>query len=59
MVGDVVWFDDPQVYCVERVMVVDRCVVLELRLVGFVVDGRVCVTLLVWVVVDRFGLVGD
>jgi hypothetical protein len=58
-VGDVVRLDDPQAHRVERAVVIDDRVVLELRPLGLDVPGTVRTTLSADAVVDRLGTVGD
>jgi hypothetical protein len=55
-VCDVVRLADPQALRVERVLVTDSRVVLEMRPVGLAVDESVRVTLQSEAVVDRLGL---
>jgi hypothetical protein len=57
--GDVVRIDDPQAHRVERVVLVDGCVVVELRPVGLDVSNAVRVTLPVDRLVERLGRAGD
>ena len=58
-VGDVIRLADPQAHRVERVLVTDGRVVLEMRPVGLAVDESVRVTLAAEAVVDRPGLAGS
>jgi hypothetical protein len=58
-VGDVVRLDDPQAHRVERVVLVDRRVVVELRPLGLDVADVVCVTLPVDRLVDRLGMAAE
>lgn len=55
-VGDVVRLDDPQAHRVERVVLVDRRVVVDLRPLGLDVADLVRVTLPVDSLVDRLGM---
>jgi hypothetical protein len=57
--GDVVRLDDPQAHRVERVVLVDGRVVVELRPVGLDVPNAVRVTLPVDRLVERLGRTGD
>jgi hypothetical protein len=59
VVGDVVRLSDPQAHRVERMMIADRRVVLELRPVGLAVPDTVWVALPAVVVVDRLGSAGE
>jgi hypothetical protein len=54
-VGDVVRLDDPQAHRVERVMVVDVRVVLDVRAVGLSLPGTVRIDLSAGAVVERLG----
>jgi hypothetical protein len=53
--GDVVRLDDPQAHRVERVMIVDARVVLELRPVGLSLPGTVRLDLPADAAVERLG----
>jgi hypothetical protein len=53
------WLDDPQAHRVERVVLVDGRVVVELRPVGLDVSNAVRVTLPVDRLVERLGTAGD
>jgi hypothetical protein len=57
--GDVVRLDNPQAHRVERVVLVDGRVVVELRPVGLDVSNAVRVTLPVDRLVERLGTAGD
>jgi hypothetical protein len=59
VVGDVVRLSDPQAHRVERVMIADGRVVLELRPVGLAVPDTVRVDLPAEAVVDRLGAAGE
>jgi hypothetical protein len=59
VVGDVVRLEDPQAHRVERMMIADGRVVLELRPVGLAVRDTVRVTVPVEALVDRLGSVGE
>lgn len=59
VVGDVVRLSDPQAHRIERVLVADGRVVLEVRPVGLAVDDTVRVTLPAEAVGDRRGSVGE
>jgi hypothetical protein len=59
VVGDVVRLADPQAHRVERAMIAEGQVVLELRPVGLAVPDAVRVSLPVDAVVDRLGTAGD
>ena len=58
-VGDVVRLDDPQAHRVERVVLVEGRVVIELRPVGLDVPDAVRVTLPAGRLVDRLGTAAD
>ena len=57
--GDAVRLDDPQAHRVGRVVLVDGCVVVELRPVGLNIPNAVRVTLPVDRLVERLGRAGD
>ena len=57
--GDVVRLDDPQAHRVERVVLVDGRVVVELRPLGLDVADAVRVTLPVERLVDRLGTAAE
>jgi hypothetical protein len=59
VVGDVVRLADPQAHRVERVMIADGRVVLELRPVGLAVLDAVRVTVPAEAVIDRLGRAGE
>jgi hypothetical protein len=57
--GDVVRLDDPQAHRVERIVVVDGCIAVELRPVGLDVADAVRVTLPGDRLVQRLGTAAD
>jgi hypothetical protein len=57
-VGDVVCLSGPQTHRVERVMIADGRVVLELRPLGLAVSDAVRVTVRAEAVIDRLGSAG-
>jgi hypothetical protein len=59
VVGDIVRLADPQAHRVERVLVVDSGVVVEISPVGLAVDDKVRVSLPVDAVVDRLASAGE
>jgi hypothetical protein len=58
-VGDVVRLDDPQAHLVERMMIVDARVDLDLRPVGLAVTESRRVTVPCETVIDRLGSAGE
>ena len=59
VLGDVVRLADPQAHRIERVLIADDRVVLELRPIGLAVDDSVRVSLPVDAVVDRLAPAGN
>jgi hypothetical protein len=59
VVGDVVRLSDPQAHRVERVMIADGRVALELRPLGLAVPDTVRVALPADASVDRLGSAGE
>jgi len=58
-VGDVVRLADPQAHRVERLVIVEARVVVELRPVGLDLPDAVRVTVSTEAIVDRLGRAGD
>ena len=59
VLGDVVRLADPQAHRIERVLLTDDRVVLELRPVGLAVDDSFRISLPMDAVVDRLASAGD